>query len=38
MVERQVDGLIIASATLHDPILDEWLENRAPIVLINRTD
>lgn len=38
MVERQVDGLIIASATLHDPILDEWLENRAPIVLMNRTD
>jgi len=38
MMERQVDGLIIASATLHDPILDEWLENPAPIVLINRTD
>lgn len=38
MVERQVDGLILATATLHDPILDEWLENRAPIVLVNRTD
>ena len=38
MIERQVDGLIIASATLHDPILDEWLKNPAPIVLINRTD
>src|SRR5690606_27971986 len=38
MVERQVDGLIIASATLHDPILDEWLENPAPIVMMNRTD
>jgi LacI family transcriptional regulator len=38
MVERQVDGLILASVTLRDPILDEWLEGRAPIVLINRTD
>lgn len=38
LVERQVDGLILASATLHDPILDEWLESRAPIVLVNRTD
>lgn len=38
MMERQVDGLIIASATLHDPVLDEWLEGRTPIVLINRTD
>lgn len=38
MAERQVDGLILASATLHDPMLDEWLENPAPIVLINRTD
>lgn len=38
MVERQVDGLILASVTLRDPILDEWLETRAPIVLINRTD
>jgi LacI family transcriptional regulator len=38
MIERQVDGLIIAAATLGDPILDEWLEGRAPIVLLNRTD
>jgi LacI family transcriptional regulator len=38
MTERQVDGLIIASATLHDPVLDEWLESRTPIVLVNRTD
>jgi LacI family transcriptional regulator len=38
MTERQVDGLIIAAATLPDPILDEWFEGRAPIVLINRTD
>src|SRR5665811_811221 len=38
MIERQVDGLILATATLHDPILNEWLEGPAPIVLINRTD
>ena len=38
MIERQVDGLILATATLRDPILDEWLEGHAPIVLINRTD
>lgn len=38
MTERQVDGLIIAAATLPDPILDEWLQGRAPIVLLNRTD
>jgi LacI family transcriptional regulator len=38
MMERQVDGLIVASATLHDPVLEEFLENRTPIVLLNRTD
>jgi LacI family transcriptional regulator len=38
MIERQVDGLILATASLRDPVLDEWLEERVPIVLINRTD
>lgn len=38
MIERQVDGLILASATLHDAVLDDWLDGPAPIVLINRTD
>jgi LacI family transcriptional regulator len=38
MIERQVDGLILATATLRDPILDEGVEARAPVVLINRTD
>jgi LacI family transcriptional regulator len=38
MTERQVDGLIIAAATLPDPILDEWFLGRTPIVLLNRTD
>jgi LacI family transcriptional regulator len=38
MIERQVDGLILATATLRDSILDEAVEARAPVVLINRTD
>jgi LacI family transcriptional regulator len=38
MIERQVDGLILATATLEDPILDEWIAGRAPVVLINRSD
>ena len=38
MIDRQVDGLILATATLHDPIVDEWIERGAPLVLINRTD
>ena len=38
MIERQVDGLILATATLQDSVLDEEIEARAPIVLINRTD
>jgi LacI family transcriptional regulator len=38
MIERQVDGLILASATLRDPVLDDAIEGRAPVVLINRTD
>jgi len=38
MIERQVDGLILATATLRDPIFDDLLEPRAPVVLINRTD
>jgi LacI family transcriptional regulator len=38
MIERQVDGLILATATLRDPVLDEEIGARAPVVLINRTD
>ena len=38
MIERQVDGLIIATATLRDAVLESWLDGPAPIVLINRTD
>jgi len=36
MMERQVDGLILATATLRDDILDDW--GGAPAVLLNRTD
>ncbi len=38
MIDRQVDGLILATVTLHDPIVEEWFEGGAPLVLINRTD
>src|SRR5215813_2599615 len=38
MIERQVDGLILAAATLRDSLLDDGIEARAPVVLINRTD
>jgi LacI family transcriptional regulator len=38
MMERQVDGLILATATLRDPILEGWAEGRSPVVFINRTD
>jgi LacI family transcriptional regulator len=38
MIERQVDGLILATATLRGPVLDEVIEARAPVVLINRTN
>ena len=30
MIERQVDGLILADATLHDPILDRLGRDAAP--------
>ncbi len=38
MIERQVDGLILATATLRDPIFEGWIEDRSPAILINRTD
>jgi LacI family transcriptional regulator len=37
MIERQVDGLILATATLDEPLPGEWTAGRA-VVLINRTD
>jgi LacI family transcriptional regulator, galactose operon repressor len=38
MIERRVDGLILATVTLKDPILDEWISERTPVVLMNRSE
>jgi LacI family transcriptional regulator len=38
MTERQVDGLILATATLDDPIFSNETDRPTPIVLMNRTD
>jgi Transcriptional regulators len=38
MMERRVDGLILATATLQDPILDECISDGTPVVLMNRSD
>jgi LacI family transcriptional regulator len=37
MVERRVDGLVLATATRDDGILDELVRDGVPIVLVNRT-
>lgn len=38
MMARQVDGLILGSASRHDPAVAVWVQRGAPLVLINRTD
>jgi LacI family transcriptional regulator len=38
LIERQVDGLIVATATLREPVAGTWPGERIPIVLLNRTD
>ncbi|MDE2631174.1 MAG: LacI family DNA-binding transcriptional regulator [Alphaproteobacteria bacterium] len=38
MMGRQVDGLILGTATRHDPIVEAWVKRGAPLVMINRTD
>ncbi|HWM82601.1 MAG TPA: LacI family DNA-binding transcriptional regulator [Pseudolabrys sp.] len=38
LTERQVDGLIVATATLREPVAAAWPGERIPIVLLNRTD
>lgn len=38
MMARQVDGLILGTATRHDPIVKAWAQRGAPLVMINRTD
>ena len=37
MRARHVDGFVLATATLHSPILDEAAEADLPVVLMNRT-
>jgi LacI family transcriptional regulator len=37
MRARHVDGFVMATATLHSPILDEAAEADLPVVLMNRT-
>jgi LacI family transcriptional regulator, galactose operon repressor len=36
MLARQVDGLILATTTRRDPIIDHCLENSVPVVSVNR--
>ena len=38
MMGRQVDGLILGTATRRDPIIEAWIGRGAPLVMINRTD
>ena len=37
MLERQVDGLLLATARRRDPVIDELLATSVPFVLVNRT-
>jgi LacI family transcriptional regulator len=37
MLERQVDGLLLASARRRDPLVEELRSGPAPVVLVNRT-
>lgn len=38
MMARQVDGLILGTASRGDPTVKSWVHRGAPLVLINRTD
>jgi LacI family transcriptional regulator len=37
LAERGMDGFILASARRHDPIVDRCIEERVPLVVLNRT-
>jgi len=37
MLERQVDGLLLATARRRDPVIDDLLATSVPFVLVNRT-
>jgi len=38
MTARQVDGLILGTATRHDPAVKTWVKRGVPLVMVNRTD
>ncbi len=38
LVARGVDGLILASVTLHDPVIKHCIDGSLPVVLVSRTD
>jgi LacI family transcriptional regulator len=38
LLARQVDGLVLATATRHDPIIDHCLKAKVPLVVVNRGD
>jgi LacI family transcriptional regulator len=38
MLSRQVDGLILATATRRDPIIDYCIANAVPVVTVNRAE
>ena len=38
MLERRVDGLVLATATRHDPLVRRCILDRVPLVLVNRAE
>jgi LacI family transcriptional regulator len=38
LIARGVDGLVLATVTLHDPVVDHCIAASIPVVLVNRTD
>lgn len=38
LIARGVDGLVLATVTLHDPVIAYCIESGVPVVLVNRTD
>ncbi len=38
LIARRVDGLVFASATRNDPVLNHCLSESVPVVLVNRAD
>jgi LacI family transcriptional regulator len=38
LIARGVDGLVLASVTLHDPVIKHCIDASIPVVLVSRTD